>query len=97
MGAQGNFVIRKAEKKDACLVLEFIRKIAEYERMSRQVVATRELLEEFVFDRKAAEVLIGEAEGRPVAPVCKRRRAPRHRIEQDAQGFHCPLQEHERL
>ena len=59
MGAQGNFVIRKAEKKDACLVLEFIRKIAEYERMSRQVVATRELLEEFVFDRKAAEVLIG--------------------------------------
>ena len=63
MGAQGNFVIRKAEKKDACLVLEFIRKIAEYERMSRQVVATRELLEEFVFDRKAAEVLIGEAEG----------------------------------
>ncbi len=32
MGAQGNFVIRKAEKKDACLVLEFIRKIAEYER-----------------------------------------------------------------
>ena len=66
MGAQGNFVIRKAEKKDACLVLEFIRKIAEYERMSRQVVATRELLEEFVFDRKAAEVLIGEAEGRPV-------------------------------
>ena len=66
MGAQGNFVIRKAEKKDACLVLDFIRKIAEYERMSRQVVATRELLEEFVFDRKAAEVLIGEAEGRPV-------------------------------
>ena len=34
--------------------------------MSRQVVATRGLLEEFVFDRKAAEVLIGEAEGRPV-------------------------------
>ena len=66
MGAEGYFGFRNAEKKDACLVLKFIRKIAEYERMSRQVVATRELLEEFVFDRKAAEVLIGEAEGRPV-------------------------------
>lgn len=66
METQQDFIIRKAEKKDAGLVLDFIKKIAEYEKMSDQVVATKELLEEFVFDREAAEVLIGEAGGRPV-------------------------------
>lgn len=66
METRRDFTIRKAEKKDAQLVLDFIKKIAGYEKMSDQVVATEELLEEFVFDRRAAEVLIGEAGGKPV-------------------------------
>lgn len=66
METQSNFTIWKAEKKDAQLVLDFIKKIAEYEKMSDQVVATKEILEEFVFERQAAEVLIGEADGKPV-------------------------------
>lgn len=66
METQGNFSIRKAEKQDAQLVLDFIKKIADYEKLSDQVVVTRELLEEFVFDRGEAEVLIGETYGKPV-------------------------------
>lgn len=59
-------VIRTAQKEDAALVLSFIKKIAEYEKMSDQVVATVEILEEFVFDRNAAQVFLAEYEGEPV-------------------------------
>ena len=55
-----------AKKEDAALVLSFIKKIAEYEKMSEQVVATPETLEEFVFNRQAAEVLIAEYDNTPV-------------------------------
>ena len=61
-----NFQIRTAEKKDSQLVLDFIKGIAAYEKMSDCVTATKELLEEFVFDRKAASVFIAEWEGKPV-------------------------------
>ena len=60
------FQIRLAEKKDARLVLDFIKGIAAYEKMSDCVTATPERIEEFVFDRNAASVLIGEWEGKPV-------------------------------
>lgn len=56
---------RFAERKDAGLILSFIRGLAEYERMADQVSATEELLEEWIFDQKKAEVLFvmeGEAE-----------------------------------
>ena len=61
-----NFQIRRAERKDAQLVLDFIKGIAEYEKMSDCVKATRELIEEFVFDKRAADVFIGEWNGKPV-------------------------------
>ncbi|MBU5450212.1 GNAT family N-acetyltransferase [Acetivibrio sp. MSJd-27] len=61
-----NFQIRAAEKKDSQLVLDFIKGIAAYEKMSDCVTATKELLEEFVFDRKAASVFIAEWEGKPI-------------------------------
>ena len=48
---------RFAEEKDAPLILEFIRGLAEYERMSDQVVATEALLREWIFEKKKAEVL----------------------------------------
>ena len=49
--------IRAAEEKDCGIILEFIRGLAEYERMSDQVVATEELLREWIFEKKKAEVL----------------------------------------
>lgn len=55
-----DFSIRKAEKTDIPLVLDFINKLAEYERLSHEVVATEANLERYLFGReKVAEVLIG--------------------------------------
>ena len=57
------FEIRYAEKKDAALILEFIRALAEYEKMSDEVVATEELLQEWVFEKKKAEVIFAVEDG----------------------------------
>ena len=62
-----NFRIRFAVEADVSLILEFIRELAEYERLSDEVVATPELLKEWLFEKKKAEVLIGELDGTPVA------------------------------
>ncbi len=48
---------RFAHEGDCALILRFIRALAEYEKMSDQVVATEELLREWIFEKKKAEVL----------------------------------------
>ena len=54
------FLIREAERKDVPLVLSFIRKMGEYEKLSHEVVASEELLERYLFgDRRFAEVILG--------------------------------------
>ncbi len=61
------FLIRKAERKDVPLVLNFIRKLAAYERLSHEVTATVERLEQHLFGKeRIAEVVIGEYRGIPV-------------------------------
>lgn len=62
-----DFKLRFAEPKDVSLVLEFIRELAEYEKMLDEVVATEEVLNESLFDRKIAEVIIGEYQNKPVS------------------------------
>lgn len=52
-----NTVFRFAEEKDTKIILEFIQALAEYEHMSDQVVASEELLHEWLFENKTAEVL----------------------------------------
>jgi GNAT superfamily N-acetyltransferase len=59
-------IIRPAEKRDIALILGFIRELAEYERLDDQVTATEEILEEWIFKKQRAEVLIGERDGQPV-------------------------------
>ena len=49
--------IRVAEEKDAALILSFINELAEYEKMSDQVVANESLLCEWIFEKKKAEVI----------------------------------------
>ncbi len=62
-----DFIIRAAVEADVPLILSFIKELAEYERLSHQVVATEELLHRFLFgEHPAAEVLIGEYQGKPV-------------------------------
>ena len=58
--------IRPAVPGDEQIILSFIRALADYEHMSDQVVATPELLREWIFERKKAEVVFALAEGREV-------------------------------
>ena len=48
---------RFAERRDTKLILGFIRELADYEHMLNEVVATPELLEEWLFDKEKAEVI----------------------------------------
>ena len=48
---------RYAQRKDVPLILQFIRDLANYEQMADNVVATPELLEEWLFDKDKAEVI----------------------------------------
>ena len=60
------FFIRDTTVEDSELILNFIKKLAEYEQLSHEVVATVETLRETLFGEKAyAEVVIGEFEGVP--------------------------------
>lgn len=54
---------RSAQPGDCALILRFIRLLAAYEKMDEQVVATEELLEEWLFGQKKAEVLFLCADG----------------------------------
>jgi len=48
---------RYAEETDVALILQFIKDLAEYERMSDEVIATEELLREWIFEKNKAEVI----------------------------------------
>lgn len=52
--------IRFAEEKDISVILGFIRELADYEHMLDEVVATEDLLREWLFERRTAEVLLAE-------------------------------------
>ena len=54
---------RFATKDDAALILEFIKGLAEYEKMSKDVVATEDLLREWIFEKEKAEVIFALEEG----------------------------------
>ena len=57
---------RWAEEMYAALILHFIRALAAYEKLSDQVVATEELLREWIFEKKKAEVLFPLEDGKEV-------------------------------
>ena len=59
--------IRAATEEDVPLILSLIKELAEYERLSHEVVATEEALRDSLFgERPVAEVLIGHLGDEPV-------------------------------
>jgi len=66
-GIEG-YSIRFAEEEDVSLILEFIKQLAAYEKLSHEVVATPDNLRKHLFgEQPKAEVLIGEFKGEPVS------------------------------
>lgn len=61
-----DFKIRPAREEDIPALLGFIREMAEYEKMSDQVVATEELLHKWIVEKEKAEVLIPTVDGKSV-------------------------------
>ena len=57
---------RNAERKDTALILQFIRELADYEKMLDEVVADEATLEEWIFERQKAEVIFAVEEGTEV-------------------------------
>lgn len=62
-----NFKIRIAEEGDEATILSLIRELAAYENLLDEVKATEEILRQSLFETKAAEVIIGEYDGKPVS------------------------------
>ena len=60
------FNLRKTTREDTELILSFIKELAEYEKMTDDVIATKELIEEHVFDKERVEVLIAEENNIPI-------------------------------
>ena len=54
---------RFATIQDCPLILDFIKELADYEKMLDAVIATEELLEEWIFVQKKAEVIFAEIDG----------------------------------
>ena len=61
-----NTKFRVATEKDVALIFEFIRGIAEYEKMTDEVVANEELLQEWIFKKNRAEVIFALEDGKEV-------------------------------
>jgi GNAT superfamily N-acetyltransferase len=64
---QVDLEIRQATEKDVSTVLWFIRQLADYERLSDEMVVTEKLLHENLFGRRpAAEVILAYHQQKPV-------------------------------
>lgn len=61
-----SFEIIAATENDCGEILRFINELAAYEKMSNEVVATEELLKEWIFEKKKAEVVFAVADGKNV-------------------------------
>lgn len=57
---------RLATPADTTIILKFIKGLADYEKMSNEVVATEELLNEWIFEKKKAEVIFALENGKEV-------------------------------
>ena len=65
------FSIRPARPEDCGTILELIRGIAEYEKMSDEVVATEETIRHAMFDEHVTRCLLAELDGKDYLTVLK--------------------------
>lgn len=65
-GQENSLAFRQARREDVPLLLEFIRKLARYERMEDEVTATETVLEEWLFDKGTGEAFFALLEGKEI-------------------------------
>lgn len=63
---KNKLTFRNAERADTALILQFIRELADYEKMLDEVVADEATLEAWIFDRQKAEVIFAVEDGKEV-------------------------------
>ena len=63
MSSQPQFTIRPARPDEAGVVLDFIKRLADYEKCSDEVVADEESLYYSLFVERSAEVIFGDEDG----------------------------------
>lgn len=61
---KNELTFRYAERKDTGLILQFIKELADYEKLLHEVVADEATLEEWIFDKQKAEVIFGVLDGK---------------------------------
>ena len=57
---------RQASREDTGLILEFIKKLADYEHRLDEVIATEEDLEKWIFDKEHANVIFALEDGKEI-------------------------------
>lgn len=63
---ENNLEFRFAQENDVEKILFFIKELADYEKMLNEVVATKELLQEWIFEKKKAEVVFAILDGEEI-------------------------------
>ncbi len=61
-----SLTFRFAVPEDTPLILRFIKELADYENLLHEVVATEELLREWIFEKQKAEVLFAVENGKEI-------------------------------
>lgn len=61
-----NLRFRFATEADTGLILYFIKQLAEYEKLIDHVVATEEILHEWIFEKRKAEVFFAVVDGKEI-------------------------------
>lgn len=54
---KAELTFRYAERKDVSLILKFILELARYEKLENEVIATEDILDDWLFEKKKAEVI----------------------------------------
>ena len=61
-----NLTFRNASESDVGLILEYIKKLADYENRLDEVIATEDSLRKWIFDKKQADVVFALEDGKEI-------------------------------
>ena len=63
---ENRLTFRNAKREDTPLILQFIKELADYEKMLDEVVADEQTLETWIFDKQKAEVIFALEDGKEI-------------------------------